>query len=71
MVWRFGKLQSNFTVACIETVLCLSPPQRLQLALITISIEIHFTTLYMADFGTRAEPLGEAAQAGILESLAT
>ena len=31
---------------------------------ITISIEIHFTTLYMADLGTRAGPLGEGAQAG-------
>jgi hypothetical protein len=30
--------------------------------MITISIEIHFTTLYMADLGTRAEPLGEGAQ---------
>ena len=29
--------------------------------MITISIEIHFTTLYMADLGTRAEPLGEGA----------
>jgi hypothetical protein len=29
-----------------------------------ISIEIHFTTLYMADLGTRAEPLSEGAQAG-------
>jgi hypothetical protein len=32
---------------------------------ITISIEIHFTTLYMADLieliGTRAQPLGELA----------
>jgi hypothetical protein len=37
----------------------LSPPQRLQLAMIRISIEIHFTTLYMADLETRAE-LGEA-----------
>ena len=35
----------------------------LQLAMITISIEIHFTTLYMADLGTRAKPLGEGAQA--------
>jgi hypothetical protein len=26
-------------------------------------IEIHFTTLYMADLGTQAEPLGEEAQA--------
>ena len=34
--------------------------------MITISIEIHFTTLYMADLGTRAEPLGEGAQAGNL-----
>ena len=24
--------------------------------------EIHFTTLYMADLGTRAEPLGEVAR---------
>jgi hypothetical protein len=32
--------------------------------MITISIEIHFTTLYMADLGTRAQPLGERAQAG-------
>jgi hypothetical protein len=31
--------------------------------MITISIEIHFTTLYMADLGTRAKPLGEGAQA--------
>ena len=29
----------------------LSPPQRLLLAMIKISIEIHFTTLYMADLG--------------------
>jgi hypothetical protein len=28
------------------------------------SIEIHFTTLYMVDLGTRAEPLSEGAQAG-------
>ena len=42
----------------------LSPPQRLLLAMITISIEIHFTTLSMADLGTRVEPLGEEAQAG-------
>jgi hypothetical protein len=40
----------------------LSPPQMLLLAMITVSIEIHFTTLYMADLGTRAEPLGEGAQ---------
>ena len=41
----------------------LSPPQRLLLAaMITISIEIHFTKLYMTDLGTRAEPLGEGAQ---------
>jgi hypothetical protein len=32
--------------------------------MITISIEIHFTTLSMADLGTRVEPLGEEAQAG-------
>jgi hypothetical protein len=32
--------------------------------MITINIEIHFTTLYMTDLGTRAEPLGEGAQAG-------
>jgi hypothetical protein len=25
--------------------------------------EIHFTTFYMADLGTRAEPLGEGARA--------
>jgi hypothetical protein len=25
-------------------------------------VEIHFTTLYMADLGTRAEPLGEGAR---------
>jgi hypothetical protein len=31
--------------------------------MITISIEIHFTTLYVADLGTQAEPLGEGAQA--------
>ena len=31
--------------------------------MITISIEVHFTTLYMADLGTRAEALGEGAQA--------
>jgi hypothetical protein len=31
--------------------------------MITISIEIHFTTLYVADLGTQAEPLGEEAQA--------
>jgi hypothetical protein len=31
----------------------LSPPQRLLLAM--INIEIHFTTLYMADLGKRAE----------------
>jgi hypothetical protein len=42
----------------------LSPPQTLLLAMITISIEIHFTTLYMAGLGTRTEPLGEGAQAG-------
>jgi hypothetical protein len=41
---------------------CLAPPQRLLLAMITIGIEIHFATLYMADLGTRAEPLGEGAQ---------
>ena len=35
------------------------PPQRLLLAVITISIEIHFTTLYMADLGTRADCGGE------------
>ena len=46
------------------TNICLSPPQRLLLAMITISIEIHFTKLYMADLGTRAESLGEGAQAG-------
>jgi hypothetical protein len=27
--------------------------------MITISIEIHFTAPYMADLGTRAEPLGD------------
>jgi hypothetical protein len=32
--------------------------------MITISIEIHFTTLSMADLGIRVEPLGEEAQAG-------
>jgi hypothetical protein len=32
--------------------------------MITISIEIHFTTLYMTDLGTRAKPLGEGPQAG-------
>ena len=33
--------------------------------MITISsIEMHFTALYMADLGTRVEPLGEGAQAG-------
>jgi hypothetical protein len=48
----------------VITVFPLSPPQRLLLAVITISIEIHFTTLYMADLGTRAEPLSEGAQAG-------
>ena len=43
----------------------LSPPQRLLLSMITISIEIHFTALlYMADLGTRAEPLSEGAHAG-------
>jgi hypothetical protein len=31
--------------------------------MITISIWIHFTILYMAELGTRAEPLGEGAQA--------
>jgi hypothetical protein len=36
--------------------------------MITISIEIHFTTLYMAVVGTRTEPLGEGAQAGKGES---
>jgi hypothetical protein len=41
----------------------LSPPESL-LAMITISIEIDFTTLYMGGLGTRAEPLGEGAQAG-------
>jgi hypothetical protein len=35
--------------------------------MITISIEIHFATLYMADRGTRAEPRGEGAQAGKAE----
>jgi hypothetical protein len=34
--------------------------------MITISIELHFTTLYMADLGTRAEPLGEGAQIVII-----
>jgi hypothetical protein len=28
----------------------------------TISIEIRFTTLYMADLGTRAEPLSEGGK---------
>jgi hypothetical protein len=37
--------------------------------MITISIEIHFTTLYMADLGTGAEPLGEGAQAEKCDSL--
>ena len=37
----------------------------------TISIAIHFTTLYMADLGTRAEPLSEGAQAGIAEERAS
>ena len=47
------------------TYCSLSPPQRLLLAMITISsIEMHFTALYMADLGTRVEPLGEGAQAG-------
>jgi hypothetical protein len=41
----------------------LSPPESL-LAMITISIEIDFTTFYMGGLGTRAEPLGEGAQAG-------
>jgi hypothetical protein len=40
----------------------LFPPQRLLLAMITINIEIHFTTLYMADLGTGAEPLGEGTE---------
>ena len=31
--------------------------------MITIYIETYFTTLYMADLGTLAEPLGEGAQA--------
>ena len=30
----------------------------------SISIEIHFTTLYIAHVGTRADTLGEGAQAG-------
>ena len=30
--------------------------------MITINIEIHFTTLYMADLGTGAEPLGEGTE---------
>jgi hypothetical protein len=33
--------------------------------------EIHFTTLYMADLGTRAEPLGEGARAEKGEGKAT
>jgi hypothetical protein len=30
--------------------------------MITISIEIHFTALYMADLGTRTGPLGEGGK---------
>ena len=37
--------------------------QRLLLAMITISIAIHFTTLYMDDLGTREKSLGEGAHA--------
>jgi hypothetical protein len=51
--FKRGRPLSNLISAEIPWVLSL--PQTLLLAMITISIEIHFTTLYMADLGTRAE----------------
>jgi hypothetical protein len=48
-----------------------SLPQRLQLAMITISIEINFTTLYMADLGTRPEQLGEGVATPLVFNLNT
>jgi hypothetical protein len=66
------KYKSRESWGDIGTVSVLSPPQRLLLAMITISIiEIYFTTLYMADLGTRAEPLGEGAQTEIARSQPT